>query len=112
MRKKIVAFALTLCSIFTSISAFATDSTAFDPTLISVTAQSSSGIPVGTVVAWPAALTNQTMCVAAASEEDAQANGCEWLICDGSTISSTAYPALYAIIGSTTLPNLKGRFLE
>lgn len=32
-----------------------------------------------------------------------------WLICDGSTISSTAYPDLVAVLGSTTLPDLRSR---
>jgi microcystin-dependent protein len=34
-----------------------------------------------------------------------------WLICDGSTFSSAAYPALAALLGGTTLPNLKGRVI-
>lgn len=32
-----------------------------------------------------------------------------WLICNGSTFSSTDYPDLYAVLGSTTLPNFNGR---
>ena len=32
-----------------------------------------------------------------------------WLICDGSTFSSTTYPALYAVLGSTTLPDMRDR---
>ncbi len=112
MRKHFIALALTLCSIFTSGYAFAADSAAFDPTYIPISAQSSgSSVPVGTVVAWPAALANQSQCVAAVSQEDAQAKGCEWLICDGSSIDSAAYPALTAIVG-TSLPNYKGMFLR
>lgn len=30
--------------------------------------------------------------------------GSEWLVCDGSLVSNTAYPDLYALIGSTTGP--------
>lgn len=33
-----------------------------------------------------------------------------WLICDGSSITQSAYPELYALIGGT-LPNFKGRTL-
>lgn len=29
-----------------------------------------------------------------------------WHLCDGSTFSQTAYPDLYAVLGSTTLPNI------
>lgn len=32
-----------------------------------------------------------------------------WLICDGTSFSSTTYPALAALLGGTTLPNLKGK---
>lgn len=32
-----------------------------------------------------------------------------WLICDGATFSAATYPALSALLGGTTLPNLKGR---
>lgn len=34
-----------------------------------------------------------------------------WLILDGSTFSAETYPALAAHLGSTTLPNLKGKFV-
>ncbi len=96
------------------------DATTFDPTTISLTAVASdiaygAGVPVGTVVAWPHAdLPNgsaQSACIASASSSDALAHGCEWLICDGSTINSTAYPALAAIVG-TTLPDYRGIFLR
>lgn len=30
----------------------------------------------------------------------------EWLECDGSSFSSSAYPELYAVLGTTTLPNI------
>lgn len=32
-----------------------------------------------------------------------------FLLCDGSTYSSGTYPALFAILGTTTLPDLRGR---
>lgn len=34
-----------------------------------------------------------------------------YLICDGSTFSGATYPALQTVLGGTTLPDLKGRFL-
>jgi microcystin-dependent protein len=34
-----------------------------------------------------------------------------WLLCDGSSFSSAAYPALAALLGGTTLPNLKGKVI-
>lgn len=32
-----------------------------------------------------------------------------WLICNGTTFSSSSYPALAALLGGTTLPDLRGR---
>lgn len=34
-----------------------------------------------------------------------------WLLCNGATFSSSTYPKLYEILGSTTLPNLQGKYL-
>lgn len=34
-----------------------------------------------------------------------------WLMCDGTGFSGTTYPALAALLGGTTLPNLKGRVI-
>ncbi len=31
-----------------------------------------------------------------------------WLLCNGSSFSSASYPALYALLGGTTLPDLRG----
>lgn len=33
-----------------------------------------------------------------------------WLMCDGSAVSSTTYPLLYALIGATT-PDLRGKYV-
>src|SRR5262245_45891851 len=33
-----------------------------------------------------------------------------WLICDGSSFSSSNYPALATLLGGTTLPDLRQRF--
>ena len=35
-----------------------------------------------------------------------------YLFCDGSTFSTSAYPKLYQVLGTTTLPDLRERFLE
>lgn len=34
-----------------------------------------------------------------------------WLLCNGNVFSSTLYPKLFALLGTTTLPNLSGRYL-
>ncbi|MBL8950977.1 MAG: tail fiber protein, partial [Myxococcaceae bacterium] len=34
-----------------------------------------------------------------------------WLVCDGSTFSATAYPELSMTLGSTTVPDLRGRVI-
>ncbi len=35
-----------------------------------------------------------------------------WLLCDGATFSSSTYPELYSLIGSTTLPDLREKYLR
>lgn len=35
-----------------------------------------------------------------------------WLLCNGGTFSSTEYPELYGMLGSTTLPDLKSKYLK
>lgn len=35
-----------------------------------------------------------------------------WLLCDGATFSSSTYPQLYSLIGSTTLPDLRSKYLK
>lgn len=60
------------------------------------TEKESSGVPVGTVIAWPGAKTPTT-------------NGV-WLECNGQSCAS--YPALVAVLGKTTVPDYRGRFLE
>lgn len=56
------------------------------------------GVPVGTIIAWPF---NNT-----------PTKGGKWLLCDGSSYSSDIYPELYAVSGSTNLPDLRDRFLQ
>lgn len=55
-----------------------------------------SGVPIGTVIAWPGANAPTT-------------NG-TWLECNGQ--SCAAYPALSAVLGKSTVPDYRGRFLE
>jgi microcystin-dependent protein len=52
------------------------------------------GTPVGTVVAYYGTVSPTG-----------------WLLCNGATFSATTYPLLAALLGGTTLPNLKGRVL-
>ena len=33
-----------------------------------------------------------------------------YLICDGSTFSAVTYPALFTVLGSTTLPDFRDKF--
>ena len=73
------------------------DATSFDPTLVSIEAKSSGGVPVGTIVAWPVA-TNP-------SDWD------KWLECNGQSISQAVYPELFAVIGAN-VPDLSGLFLR
>lgn len=116
MRKCFVLLYALWILIGTTAPATATDSTSFDPTTIPISTQSSdSGVPVGTIVAWPSATLpagmNQAACVSAASDAEASEKGCEWLICDGSTIKASAYPELSALVGKT-LPDYRGVFLR
>ena len=60
--------------------------------------QVSSGVPIGTIIAWPS--------------NNAPTEGGTWLLCNGGTFSSTTYAKLYSVLGSNTLPSLNGRFLE
>lgn len=55
-----------------------------------------SGVPIGTVIAW-------------AGEKAPTTNG-TWLECNGQ--SCAAYPALTAVLGKSTVPDYRGRFLE
>lgn len=58
--------------------------------------QEFSGVPVGTVIAW-------------AGNKAPNTNGI-WLECNGQ--SCAAYPALVAVLGKSTVPDYRGRFLE
>ena len=65
-------------------------------TRYSVEKQESSGVPVGTVIAW-------------AGSKAPISNG-TWLECNGQ--SCAAYPELIAVLGKNTVPDYRGRFLE
>lgn len=65
-------------------------------TRYSVEKQESSGVPVGTVIAWPGT--------------KAPTTAGTWLECNGQ--SCTAYPELVAVLGKNTVPDYRNRFLE
>jgi len=73
------------------------DATSFNPLPISVEAKAGSGVPIGTVIAWPVSINPPNV--------DA------WLDCKGQSISRSTYPELYAIVGSR-IPNYQGIFLR
>lgn len=56
------------------------------------------GVPIGTIIAWPF--------------NTAPTEFGTWLLCDGSAYSAAAYPKLYALSKSATLPDLRDRFLQ
>jgi hypothetical protein len=95
--KGLVCMALALCLAGASAQpAYSADSASFSP--LGVKAKGGgSGVPVGTVVAWPVS-----------SNPSDWSN---WLECNGQSISSTAYPDLYAVIGGT-VPDYRGLFLR
>ena len=65
-------------------------------TRYSVEKQESSGVPVGTVIAWPGS--------------KAPTTAGTWLECNGQ--SCAAYPELVAVLGKNTVPDYRNRFLE
>lgn len=101
-------------------AAYAADSTSFNPTEVAVVASPLKTIPIGTIVPWPSASLpvaangvspTQAQCIAATNDAIAEQRGCDWLIADGSTIRSAAYPDLAGIVG-TKLPDYRGVFLR
>ncbi len=95
MKRSYLFLFLLLASLVFSSPILAADSTSFDPTKVMV--QSIGAIPVGTVITWPS---NSWP-----SDKD------NWLECNGQSISSTVYPELVAVVGST-VPDYRGRFLR
>lgn len=86
-----------LISLAALIPAFGADSTSFDPTTVQVKAKGSGGVPVGTIVAWPVAKNPSDMA--------------NWLECNGQSISQSAFPELFAVVGAK-VPDLRGVFLR
>ena len=96
----VIFFVAIICSASHSHSGAITDSVFSGATLASlndITAKSSGGNPVGTIIAWPVAQ----------NPEDME----NWLECDGQAVNQTAYPELYSIIGAH-VPDLRGQFLR
>ena len=85
--------------LFCPVSARAADATSFDPLTVSVEALAISGVPVGTIIAWPGA-----------NNPEGWAEG-NWLECNGQTISQAVYPELFAVMGGQ-VPDLRGLFLR
>ncbi len=106
MRDTIKKFTLGMAAamaISLPLTAHAADATSFDPTLVKVTAKPISSIPVGTIISWPVAQNPADW-----QNPDGSFN---WLECNGQTISQTAYPELFALMGGQ-VPDLRGLFLR
>ena len=88
-----------ILAVLCSTPALALDATSFDPLTVSVEALAISGVPVGTIIAWPVA-----------NNPEGWAEG-NWLECNGQTISQAVYPELFAVVGSQ-VPDLRGLFLR
>lgn len=73
------------------------DATSFDPTLVAVKAKGSGGVPVGMILAWPVGQNPEDMD--------------NWLECNGQSVSQSAYPELFAVVGNQ-VPDLRGLFLR
>ncbi|MDR1856861.1 MAG: phage tail protein [Desulfovibrio sp.] len=72
------------------------DATSFDPKTVFIKA-APVNVPVGTVIAWPAA-------------SDPLDAG-NWLECDGRAVDRTKYPRLHVLVGDQT-PDYRGMFLR
>ena len=79
------------------------DATSFDPTLVTVKANGTSSIPVGTIISWPVAQNPSDW-----QNSDGTYN---WLECNGQSISASVYPELSALVGPQ-VPDLRGLFLR
>jgi hypothetical protein len=75
-------------------SAFALDSTSFNPLPISIFAQT-IGVPVGTII-----------------EYHGTRAPTGYLSCDGQSFNTAAYPKLYAVLNKATTPNMRGLFVR
>lgn len=98
--KKFILGAAVAATIALPLTAHAADATSFNPTTVKVTAKPISSIPVGTIISWPVAQNPADW-----QNPDGSYN---WLECNGQTISQTAYPELFALLGGR-VPDLRGR---
>ena len=101
--KKFILGAAVAATIALPLTAHAADATSFNPTTVKVTAKPISSIPVGTIISWPVAQNPADW-----QNPDGSYN---WLECNGQTISQTAYPELFALLGGQ-VPDLRGLFLR
>uniref|UniRef100_UPI0025E539E0 phage tail protein n=1 Tax=uncultured Desulfovibrio sp. TaxID=167968 RepID=UPI0025E539E0 len=101
--KFILCAAAAATIVFPLTAAHAADATSFNPTTVKVTAKPISSIPVGTIISWPVAQNPADW-----QNPDGSYN---WLECNGQTISQTAYPELFALLGGR-VPDLRGLFLR
>ncbi|MDO5538310.1 MAG: phage tail protein, partial [Desulfovibrionaceae bacterium] len=81
----------------------AADATGIVPTKVDVGVTAPSGVPVGTIIAWPV------------SRDPDEAD--KWLDCQGQTVLAADYPDLVAVLAgssasSAALPDLRGLFLR
>lgn len=97
--RRILAGAVFVLAFMSSSAAPAADATAFDPLMVTVEAQAISGVPIGTIIAWPVA-----------NNPEGWSEG-NWLECNGQSISPTVYPELCAVVGGR-VPDLRGLFLR
>ena len=96
----IILFVVIVFSVDLSYSGAITDSEFSATTLASlnnITAKSSGGNPVGTIIAWPVAQ----------NPEDME----NWLECNGQAINQAMFPELHSTIGAH-VPDLRGQFLR
>ena len=101
--KRFFLFAALILMSALPLTAHAADATSFNPTTVKVTAKPISSIPVGTIISWPVAQNPADW-----QNPDGSFN---WLECNGQTISQTAYPELFALMGGK-VPDLRGLFLR
>jgi len=97
MKKWSLLFCLLASLLLSSMSpCHAGDSSSFTPSNVSAVASSSGAVPVGTVIIWPF------------TSNPSGWNEGKWLECNGQSITSSAYPELYAL-GYSSVPDFRNR---
>ncbi len=94
LARSLLYLTLVLALACTGTAAYGADAASFNPVSVQTSARS-AGVPVGMVVAWPAAVNPQ----------DAPS----WLECNGQP--TNGYPELAAVVGAN-VPDLRGKFLR